>query len=200
MSYLCIVSYSRKKKAHWARVFFAFHTDTNQWIQLNEFEIHRHNFNPKQAGRVESAHKLVPWSIQCCYGNAIVKECCTFWLKISGKLWFVFFCLNQFPLSIWAYFCINIWTLPSLPNFNQIGGKTKKFGFPTQIHRSPKYKMTSSNIFCYLIKFLMQYDTAKFHGYWPSNWEVAKGEESALLPPFAMPDSEKPGLLRVKLP
>ena len=46
----------------------------------------------------------------------------------------------------------------------------------------------------------MQYDTAKFHGYWPSNWEFAKGEESDLPCPFAMPDSEKPGLLRVKLP
>ena len=117
------------------------------------------------------------------------------------KIAICFFCSNQFPLLIWAYICINIKKLPSLPNFNQIGGKIKKFGFSTQIHRSPKYNMTSSNIFCYFIKVLMQYDTAKFHGYWPSNWEVVKGVGESSLPPlFAIPDSEKPGLLRVKLP
>ena len=38
----------------------------------------------------------------------------------------------------------------------------------------------------------------KFHGHWPSNREVTWGGGQNL-PPLALPDSEKPGLFRVKI-
>ena len=49
----------------------------------------------------------------------------------------------------------------------------------------------------FLVELLTQYDTAKFHGHWPSNREVTLGVGGGSCPP-ALPDSEKPGLFRVK--
>ena len=44
---------------------------------------------------------------------------------------------------------------------------------------------------------MTQYDTPKFHGYWPSNMEVTEGGGGGVCPPPAIPDSEKPGLFKV---
>ena len=62
--------------------------------------------------------------------------------------------------------------------------------------RNLKY-MASSNFYYFLVELLIWYDTTKFHGHWPSYREVTQkgGAESA---PWALPDSKKPGLFRVK--
>ena len=55
--------------------------------------------------------------------------------------------------------------------------------------------MMPSNILFFLVEFLTQYDTIKFHNYWSSNKVVAGG--GIIHPTPAIPDSEKPSLFRV---
>ena len=75
-------------------------------------------------------YKPVPWDIYCCYGNAIVEGCSVkFWLKSVGNCIFL---LKSFSnLSLGLLFVISTSKLPLIPNFKQIGSKTKKLGFST---------------------------------------------------------------------
>ena len=51
----------------------------------------------------------------------------------------------------------------------------------------------------FLVELLTYYDTTKFHGQWPSNREITDGGRNPPSPPPpALPNSEKPGLFRVK--
>ena len=49
----------------------------------------------------------------------------------------------------------------------------------------------------FLVELMTYYDTTKFHGHWPSDREITRGRGGIPLP-SALPDSEKPGLFRVK--
>ena len=92
---------------------------------------------------LNSEYKPVPWDIHCCHDNAIVEGCSVkFWLKSVENCIFL---LKSFSnLSLGLLFVISISTLPPIPNFEQIGLKTKKLGFSTfLVERSLKYKMTS---------------------------------------------------------
>ena len=75
-------------------------------------------------------YKPVPWDIHCCHGNAIVEGCSVkFWRKSVENCIFL---LKSFSnLSLGLLFVISISKLPPMPNFKQIGLKTKKLGFST---------------------------------------------------------------------
>ena len=77
---------------------------------------------------LNSEYKAVPWDIHCCHGNAIVEGCSVkFWLKSVENC---IFQLKLFSnLSLGLLFVISISKLPPIPNFKQIGLKTKKLGF-----------------------------------------------------------------------
>ena len=79
---------------------------------------------------LNSEYKPVPLDIHCCHGNAIVEGCSVkFWLKSVENCIFL---LKSFSnLSLGLLFVISISKLPPIPNFKQIGLKTKKFGFST---------------------------------------------------------------------
>ena len=79
---------------------------------------------------LNSEYKPVPWAIHCCHGNAIVEGCSVkFWLKSVENCIFL---LKSFSnLSLGLLFVISISKLPPVPNFKQIGLKTKKLGFST---------------------------------------------------------------------
>ena len=108
---------------------------------------------------LNSEYKLVPWDIHCCHGNAIVEGCSVkFWLKSVENCIFL---LKSFSnLSLELRFVISISKLPPIPNFKQIGLKTKKLGFSTFLAEwSLKYKMTSQKrhtndvIKCFIISW-----------------------------------------------
>ena len=77
---------------------------------------------------LKSEYKPVSWDIHCCHGNAIVEGCSVkFWLKSVENCIFL---LKSFSnLSLGLLFVISILKLPPIPNFKQIGLKTKKLGF-----------------------------------------------------------------------
>ena len=79
---------------------------------------------------LNSEYKPVPWDIHCCHGNAIVEGCSVkFWRKSVENCIFL---LKSFSnLSLGLLFVISISKLPPMPNFKQIGLKTKKLGFST---------------------------------------------------------------------
>ena len=79
---------------------------------------------------LNSEYKPVPWDIHCCHGNAIVEGCSVkFWRKSVENCIFL---LKSFSnLSLGLLFAISISKLPPMPNFKQIGLKTKKLGFST---------------------------------------------------------------------
>ena len=79
---------------------------------------------------LNSEYKPVPWDIHCCHGNAIVEGCSVkFWRKSVENCIFL---LKSFSnLSLGLIFVISISKLPPMPNFKQIGLKTKKLGFST---------------------------------------------------------------------
>ena len=92
---------------------------------------------------LNSEYKPVPWDIHYCHGNAIAEGCSVkFWLKSVENCIFL---LKSFSnLSLVLLFVISISKLPPIPNFKQIGLKTKKLGFSTFLAEwSLKYKMTS---------------------------------------------------------
>ena len=79
---------------------------------------------------LNSEYKPVPWDIHCCHGNAIVEGCSVkFWLKSVETCIFLLKLLSN--LSLGLLFVISISKLPPIPNFKQIGLKTKKLGFST---------------------------------------------------------------------
>ena len=92
---------------------------------------------------INSEYKPVPWDIHCCHGNAIVEGCSVkFWLKLVENCIFLLKLLSNLILGL--RFVISISKLPPIPNFKQIGLKTKKLGFSTFLAKqSLKYKMTS---------------------------------------------------------
>ena len=49
----------------------------------------------------------------------------------------------------------------------------------------------------FVAELLTEYHTTKFHGHWPSDGELTQGGGEIRQPP-ALPDSEKPGLFRIK--
>ena len=79
---------------------------------------------------LNSEYKPVPWDIHCCHGNTIVEGCSVkFWRKSVENCIFL---LKSFSnLSLGLLFVISISKLPPMPNFKQIGLKTKKLGFST---------------------------------------------------------------------
>ena len=79
---------------------------------------------------LNSEYKPVPWDIHCFHGNAIVEGCSVkFWRKSVENCIFL---LKSFSnLSLGLLFVISISKLPPMPNFKQIGLKTKKLGFST---------------------------------------------------------------------
>ena len=92
---------------------------------------------------LNSEYKPIPWDINCCHGNTIVEGCSVkFWLKSVENCIFL---LKSFSnLSLGLLFVISISKLPPIPNFKQIGWKTKKLRFSTFLaEQSLKYKMTS---------------------------------------------------------
>ena len=91
---------------------------------------------------LNSEYKPVPWDIHCCHGNAIVEGCSVkFWLKSVENCIFLLKLLSN--LSSGLLFVISISKLPTMPNFKQIGSKTKKLGFSTFLaERSLKYNMS----------------------------------------------------------
>ena len=79
---------------------------------------------------LNSGYIPVPWDIHCCHGNTIVEGCSVkFWLKSVENCIFLFKLLSY--LSLGLLFVISISKLPPIPNFKQIGLKTKKLGFST---------------------------------------------------------------------
>ena len=77
---------------------------------------------------LNSEYKPVPWDIHCCHGNAIVEGYSVkFWLKSVEKCIFLLKLFSN--LSLGLFFVISISKLPPIPNFKQIGLKTKKLGF-----------------------------------------------------------------------
>ena len=84
---------------------------------------------------LNSEYKPVSRDIYCCHGNAIVEGCSVkFWLKSVENCIFL---LKSFSnLSLGLLFVISISKLPPMPNFKQIGLKTKKLGFSTFFSRT----------------------------------------------------------------
>ena len=79
---------------------------------------------------LNSEYKPVPWDIHCFHGNAIVDRFLVkFWLKLVENCIFLLKLLSD--LSLGLLFVISISKLPPIPNFKQIGLKTKKLGFST---------------------------------------------------------------------
>ena len=58
--------------------------------------------------------------------------------------------------------------------------------------------MMSSNILLFPGRVLTWYDATKFQGHWRSSGEVTQGGGGGIRLPPVLPDSERPGLFRVK--
>ena len=81
---------------------------------------------------LNSEYKSVAWDIHCCHGNAIVEGCSVkFWLKSVENCIFLLRLRLLSNLSLGLVFVISISKLLPIPNFKQIGLKTKKLGFST---------------------------------------------------------------------
>ena len=79
---------------------------------------------------LNSEYKPVPWDIHCCHGNAIREgNLVKFWLKSVENCISLLKSLSN--LNLGFFFVISISKLPPIPNFKQIGLKTKKLGFST---------------------------------------------------------------------
>ena len=100
---------------------------------------------------LNSEYKPVQWDIHCCHGNAIVEGCSVkFWLKSVENCIFL---LKSFSnLSLGLLFVISISKLPPIPNFKQIGLKTKKLEFSTFFSRTEP-KIQDDVIKCFIISW-----------------------------------------------
>ena len=79
---------------------------------------------------LNSEYKPGPWDIHCCHGNAIVEGCSVkCWLKSVENC--ISLLKSFYNLSLGLRFVISILKLPPIPNFKQIGLKTKKLGLST---------------------------------------------------------------------